>query len=234
LLVVTDQAALARAPRGFHKTPTDTASSKSHLSACLSAVENLNTHELQFQLDRAAVDLSHHKVIEEILIPLLDAIGRLWEEGELRIAHEHMASNVIGSYLGMVRLSFAATDNAPPIIIGTPVRQHHELGALIAAAAAAAEGWRVTFLGGNLPAEELAAAARQTAAQAIALSLVYPSDDPHLERELVRLRRLLGQNVHLIVGGRSTGGYESTLRRVNAIAVSDIRHFRTVLRDLRS
>jgi MerR family transcriptional regulator, light-induced transcriptional regulator len=167
------------------------------------------------------------------LIPLLREIGRLWEEGELRIVHEHMASNVIGSYLGMIRLSFATADNAPPIIVGTPVRQHHELGALIAAAAAAAEGWRVTFLGGNLPAEELAAAARQTAARAVALSLVYPSDDPHLERELVRLRRLLGSNVHLIVGGRSSSDYESALRRINAIAVDDIRRFRTVLRDLR-
>jgi DNA-binding transcriptional MerR regulator/methylmalonyl-CoA mutase cobalamin-binding subunit len=233
LLVATDQAALARAPRSFRRTSAGEAESGSHVSACLSAVENLSTHELQFRLDRATVDLSHQCVLEDVLIPLLEKIGHLWEEGKLRIAHEHMASNVIGAYLGTVRLSFGATDNAPPLIVGTPVRQHHELGALIAAAAAASEGWRVTFLGANLPAEELAAAARQTAARAIALSLVYPGDDPHLERELIRLRRLLGQNVHLIVGGRSSARYESVLHRVSAIPVSDIRSFRPVLRDLR-
>ncbi len=233
LLVAADQAALARAPRGFHRAAADETSGDSHLSACLSSVENLDTHGLQFQLDRAAVDLSHQKLIEEVLVPLLDRIGFLWEEGELRIAHEHMASGVIGSFLGSVRLSFVAADNAPVIIVGTPIRQHHELGAHIAAATAASEGWRVTFLGTNLPAEELAAAARQTAARAIALSLVYPGDDPHLERELVRLRRLLGDEVHIIVGGRSIAGYAAVLRSVSARTISEIREFRTVLRDLR-
>ena len=91
----------------------------------------------------------------------------------------------------------------------------------------------MTFLGTNLPAEELAAAARQTAARAIALSLVYPGDDPHLERELVRLRRLLGDEVHIIVGGRSIAAYAAVLRSVSARTVSEIREFRTVLRDLR-
>ncbi len=232
LLVASDQAALARAPRAAHSADGE-ADSESHLSACVSAVENLNTHELQFQLDRAAVDLSHQRLIEDVLIPLLDKIGCQWEQGSLRIAHEHMASSVIASFLGMVRLSFAAADNAPPIVVGTPIRQHHELGALIAAATAASEGWRVTFVGANLPAEELAAAARQTAARAVALSLVYPCDDPHLERELIRLRRLLGQGVHLLVGGRSSSGYEAALKRVSAIPVSDIRQLRSVLRDLR-
>lgn len=233
LLVASDQAALARAPRGIHTNSDDAASSESHLSACLSAVENLNSQELQFQLDRAAVDLSHQKLIEEVMSPLLDQIGCLWEEGKLRITHEHMASSVIASFLGTVRLSFAPPDAAPPIVVGTPSRQHHELGALIAAATAASEGWRVTFLGANLPAEELAAAARQTAAGVVALSLVYPGDDPHLERELVRLRRLLGQSVHLIVGGRSSTAYETTLERVSALNADDIRHFRAILRDLR-
>lgn len=232
LLVASDQAALARAPRPVHNTDQH-ADSESHLSACLSAVENLSTHELQFQLDRAAVDLSHQRLMEDVLLPLLDKIGCLWEQGSLRITHEHMATSVISSFLGMVRLSFAAADNAPPIVVGAPIRQHHELGALIAAATAASEGWRVTFVGANLPAEELAAAARQTAARAVALSLIYPGDDPHLERELIRLRRLLGQGIHLIVGGRSSSGYEGALRRVEAIRVSDIRHLREVLRELR-
>ena len=234
LLVAADQAALARAPRGLHRSgASEDTDSESHLSGCLSAIENLDTQELQFQLDRAAVDLSHPKLLEEVLVPLLETIGRLWEEGDLRIVHEHMASGVISSFLNTVRLSFAAADNAPPMVVGTPIRQHHELGALIAAATAASEGWRVTFLGANLPAEELAAAARKTAARAIGLSLVYPGDDPHLERDLVRLRRLLGRSVHLIVGGRSSARYQSALHRVSAIPVSDIRSFRSVLRDLR-
>ena len=57
-----------------------------------------------------------------------------------------------------------------------------------AGAAAANIGWHVTYLGASLPAAEIAGAAMQNRARAVALSLVYPQDDPRLEGELIRLR----------------------------------------------
>ena len=75
-------------------------------------------------------------------------------------------------------------ENAPVLVVATPSGQLHELGALLVGAAAANLGWHVTYLGASLPAAEIAGAALQNRARAVALSLVYPEDDPTLEDEL--------------------------------------------------
>jgi methanogenic corrinoid protein MtbC1 len=50
-------------------------------------------------------------------------------------------------------------ESAPKILVTTPQGQLHELGALIVSAVASTEGWNVTYLGPNLPAEEIVGAA---------------------------------------------------------------------------
>jgi len=91
------------------------------------------------------------------------------------------------SWLGNHTRSHALPDSAPALIITTPAGQLHELGAIPVGAAAVSQGWRVTYVGPNLPAEEIAGAAQQKRARAVALSVVYPEDDPHLSGELRRL-----------------------------------------------
>ena len=68
--------------------------------------------------------------------------------------------------------------HAPVLVVATPAGQVHELGALLVGATAANLGWQVTYLGASLPAAEIAGAAQQRRARAVALSLVYPEDDP--------------------------------------------------------
>ena len=104
----------------------------------------------------------------------------------------------------------------------------------MAAAAAVSEGWKVTYLGANLPAEEIAAAAIQKGIGVIAISIVFPSGDPHLERELIRLRRLVGEGAQLIAGGRAANSYRSALDTISAQVVDDFQTFRSTLRRLRA
>jgi methanogenic corrinoid protein MtbC1 len=110
----------------------------------------------------------------------------------------------------------------------------HELGALAVGVVAALEGWRPIFLGGNLPVEEIAGAARKSKARAVALSIVYPSDDPRLAWELVRLKKALPQAVVIFAGGRGVEGYRAALEEIGAIVVSDLSGLRRQLELIRS
>ena len=101
------------------------------------------------------------------------------------------------------------------------------------AAMAEAEGWRVTYVGPNLPAEEIAFAVRQIEAKAVALSIVYPGDDQRVIGELQRLRQLLPRDTEILVGGRSADGYESTIKQIGATAISDMQSFRAQLEAIR-
>ncbi len=118
-------------------------------------------------------------------------------------------------------------------MIGTPSGQLHELGALLAGAAAANMGWRVIYIGASLPAAEIAGAVRQNRARGVALSLVYPEDDPRLESELARLREMLGPETALLVGGRATPAYRDVLEKLNAVQITDLDHLCATLDELR-
>lgn len=205
-----------------------------YLARCLAAAQRLDVRDLEIQLDRASVALSRTSLIERLLVPLMQRIGDLWHQGTFRPIHEHMASSVVRSFLGGMHGTYSAEAAAPHVVVTTPARQHHELGALLAAATAAGEGWQVTYLGPELPPEEIAAAALQKDARAVALSITYPPDDPLLVDELRRLRRLLDSRTALIVGGRSSQAYAQVLQEIGAHHIGDLADFRRELQALRS
>jgi methylmalonyl-CoA mutase cobalamin-binding subunit len=119
------------------------------------------------------------------------------------------------------------------LVVATPAGQIHELGALLVGATAANLGWHVTYLGASLPAAEIAGAARQNRARAVALSLVYPEDDPRLDGELTRLHESLPPEVMLLVGGRAMPAYHDALVKIGATQVKDLSQLSSALDDLR-
>jgi methanogenic corrinoid protein MtbC1 len=204
------------------------------LADCLNAVQQLDARLLERLLGQATMKLSHTAIIETLIVPLTERIGALWQDGTMRPAHEHLATAVIRSFIANIAEAYQADDNAPRMIVSTPAGQWHELGALVVTATAAAQGWRVTYLGPNLPADDIAAAATQTGARIVALSIVYPGDDPNVGHELCKLRRFLGADVALLVGGRAAGNYQRVIEEVGAIRINDIPQLRLELDLLRT
>ncbi|MCE2402471.1 cobalamin-dependent protein [Candidatus Poribacteria bacterium] len=118
-------------------------------------------------------------------------------------------------------------------MIATPRGQRHEIGALIATTTAASQGWQVTYLGPNLPAEEIVGCVVQNGAKAIGLSIVHPTDDPHLANELRKLRRGIQEHVALFVGGSGATAYDPVINTIGAVRINDMPTFRTELEALR-
>lgn len=207
--------------------------SRGHLEDCIAAVEALNAQELDRLLTRARLELSTPDLMHRVLRPLLREVGDRWRSGTMRAYHEHLATSMVKSLLENLRPISAQPQAGPDIVITTPAGQLHELGALMVSVVAATEGWRVTYLGPNLPAEEIAAAARQRSAKAVALSLIYPPDDPHVIDELRRLRQLLPPEVAVVVGGRSSGFYANVLEEIGATRLEDLEKLRAELARVR-
>jgi len=117
--------------------------------------------------------------------------------------------------------------------VGTPTGQIHELGAILVSAAASNLGWNVVYLGTSLPATDIAGTARQTKARAVALSIVYPEDDPTLPDELQRLRQYLPEGVEILVGGRGATAYANTLLSIGAHVITQLTDLFPALETLR-
>ena len=203
------------------------------LDECLAAVKSLDARALEDTLKRAATELGAQGLLQNVVGPLAQSIGDLWRAGTITAAHEHFASAVLRIFLGHAAKPFGGLDGAPVLVVATPAGQIHELGALLVGAAAANVGWHVTYLGASLPAAEIAGAARQTRARAVALSLVYPEDDLRLEGELIRLHESLPPEITLLVGGRAMHAYEAALEKIGATQMKDLTHLCSRLDQLR-
>lgn len=201
--------------------------------SCMKAVESLDARLLEENLQRALVALGHQGLLRQVVAPLAQTIGELWRTGVITAAHEHFLSASLKVFLGNGASQFAASLIAPSIVVATPAGQLHELGAVMINAVAAQLGWRTTYLGASLPAAEIAGAAVQTNAVAVALSIVYPEDDPNLPDELVKLRRFLPGEVKILIGGRGAAAYTDALSRIGALQPRDLDAFSQQLDILR-
>jgi DNA-binding transcriptional MerR regulator/methylmalonyl-CoA mutase cobalamin-binding subunit len=207
-------AALSGLPLAASQSGTstfDSAAEAEHLAACQRAIEAFDPAGLARALARATVELSLRALVDAVIAPLLTWIGDRWSAGSLCVAQEHMASTAVRSALLADLEAGPAGRDAPCIIVTTPALELHELGALLAARAAAAAGWRVEYLGPNLPASEIAVAARHLGAAAVALSIARPGKDPALVGDLEELRRLLPKKTAILLGGAGAAAYADAL-----------------------
>jgi MerR family transcriptional regulator, light-induced transcriptional regulator len=158
----------------------------------------------------AAGFLDPRALLLDVVVPIMDEIGRRWQSGELRIAHEHAASALLRNLLGALMRTQSPQMGAATAVATTLSGELHEFGALMAALMAAAQGWKVVYLGPNLPAGEILHVLEQSDAAVLLISIV--DDRNHdAERELGQLMRGLPADVALIVGGRGAHRYAHLL-----------------------
>ena len=196
-----------------------------YYAQCLAAIRNLDSDGLERSYDQAAVDLTRAALVRDLVMPLFEEIGNLWRKGSLKIVNEHMATTITRNLLVNMLRAAGAADSAPRILIATSVGQWHDIGALVVALTAAESGWQPVYYGPNLPAEEIAAGARQSSARAVALSITHLLDQPSLADELRKLRRYIGRELALFVGGRAVGDDLLILNEIDARYINTLDQF---------
>jgi len=215
---------------GADRRPGESASD--FIALCQSAMIDYDAETFQTAVRRACAILGVESFLLSVALPLLEDVGARWKAGEICIAQEHFASSNLRSEFERLRYSFIPTPNAPRIVISTPSGHIHELGALAAAITSAMHGWRVTYLGPNLPAAEISATARHIRAIAVAISVVHPKADDRTIGEFRRLRDQLGTGYPILVGGGGADSYIDVLKEIDARVLGDLASIREELAKL--
>ncbi len=206
------------------------------LARCLEAVEAMDDQALSALLRRAAIELSLADFVEALVVPMMREIGLAWTREELDPAHEHLATAVVTTVLLELTDSLQSGATGPRVVVAAPAGQRHEIGCMVVALAALLEGCRLTYLGADLPAADVARAAKKVQAAAVVLSLtIVRSDGPSAGsfEEIRKLRDELPGDVPILVGGQASGSIVSRIARAGAVPVSDIGTLRQRLRALR-
>jgi len=194
------------------------------------AVCDMNAPQLRKIISMASAELPQGVFLEQVISPLLDKVDVFWHSGNIRVGQEHMASMVIRLFL--VGQLGHGNPQARPIVFTTPSGHRHDIGVLMAALIAESEGWRSIYLGGDIPASEIAAAALQSGAQAVALGIQYTSDAHAMADEIHRLRLSMPDHVPLIVSGAAAIEHKALLDHPGILAPADLSRFRDILANI--
>lgn len=210
--------------------PDDSGASAAFVSAGLDAITRFDPPALDGALRRASIALSTTAFLESVVAPLLAQAAGRTRDGALHSVHGRLTVSVVRRVLDRI-IELASAPAAPSRLVVATVRgQEHELGAILGAAAAAAEGWSVTYLGAGLPAEDIAEAAKLLRVRAVGLGLSHPAGDLAVRDELRRLRERLPRRAVLVPGVEASREDGMVLDELGAFRLTDYRIWITQLR----
>jgi methylmalonyl-CoA mutase cobalamin-binding subunit len=138
----------------------------------------------------------------------------------LTIADEHLLSAAVRNLLdGIVRIHGPV--RGPALLLAAPSGERHEFGLLFTALAVADAGLAPWYLGPDLPAAEIVAAARRTQAVVVGLAIVNGENDDLALEEIARLERGLPAGTEMWLGGSRAPALAQRLTRSRARVVHD-------------
>lgn len=142
-------------------------------------------------------------VAEEIITPTLVEVGERWHRGEITIVQEHFASAFLRRRLAALLDAYEPRNDAPLALTGSAPGEWHDIGILMVSLALRRHGWRVIYLGQNVPAQHLLDEIARLRPDLVCLSATTSENALHLAPLVEAIANLPPQSrPRLALGGR--------------------------------
>jgi DNA-binding transcriptional MerR regulator/methylmalonyl-CoA mutase cobalamin-binding subunit len=173
----------------------------------LGLVEEMRPAELDRELGLHLLSMGTTLFMEELIAPLMQEVGRKWEQGRLPVVAEHFVTAAVSSLVTSVLRLSSGRSSAPRALFATLEDEQHEIGLLAAALIAADHGIDPMYLGSCIPLADLPHAALKTGANIVVLGATV-TEPGVLAQQIERLRHLLPEEVSLFIGGEACQNLE--------------------------
>jgi len=139
----------------------------------------------------------------DVLQSCMYEIGKLWENGKISVAQEHLASAMVGRamFQAFQKCSPSQEDKGKAIITASP-NEYHEIGTHMIADLLELDGWDVIYLGANTPKNALLDMVRNDKPFFVGISAVMPFNIDYVKEIITEMRQDPElQEVKVMVGG---------------------------------
>ncbi len=182
---------------------------ESELSVLGRLREELHSHLLTFNQESAErvvlrlLMVPFEAALDEVYFPLLHRMGDDWQAGRVTVVQEHYATAFCREkLLVMLHSVQSAPRHAPEVTCATPPGEHHELGLLALSLRLGLRGYRITYLGANVPTADLVRHVSDRRPFALCLSMVHRRGSQEVADYARDLRRQVPAEVRIAIGGR--------------------------------
>jgi methanogenic corrinoid protein MtbC1 len=222
-------------PEAIPNAPIRQTSSRTLPPATYSArlLEVLLKHDEQSAADVVREALAIFDLITvftAVISPALVEIGEAWYTGRIRITTEHFASAVLRGKLLTLLQAYPSRRNAAYILVGCAPTEQHELGSLMMAVLLRSHGYRIEYLGPDIPLEDLVEYSADEHPTMIVLSATTPPAALELKRLQERLRKQRPQPL-FGYGGRAFDNNTSLQEQIPGIYLGN--NFETAIQSIR-
>ncbi|MDR2460118.1 MAG: corrinoid protein [Deltaproteobacteria bacterium] len=142
------------------------------------------------------------KILDEGLIAAMDAVGKLFSEGELFVPEMLMAATAMKVGLNVLKphLAQAGSSTIGTVVIGTVKGDLHDIGKNLVGMMLEGGGFEVYDLGSDVDPARFVEAAKDKKAQIVGLSALLTTTMPYME-ETVNALKEAGIDSKVIIGG---------------------------------
>ncbi|MEW6184893.1 MAG: B12-binding domain-containing protein [Thermodesulfobacteriota bacterium] len=150
---------------------------------------------------KAATDLPDFYL--QVIQPSLYEIGRLWEEGEISVAQEHLASAMVSRVMAALSPRFTPLEYSKGrAVVTSAPNEFHAIGGWMVSDLLEMDGWQVQFLGPNTPERELVTLLKEFLPHLLSLSIIMPFNLDRARGVIQEIKKDPGlQEIRIMVGG---------------------------------
>jgi methanogenic corrinoid protein MtbC1 len=191
--------------------------------AVMEAIERLDYAAAERELSLLAAVLPPRELVHSVALPLMRQVGEAWHAGQLSISQEHMTTSLLRNLLGALIPLHRRSTPATKLLFATPSGELHEFGILVSAMLAASGGLGITYLGANLPGEEIVFAAQKTAPQVVVLGFIGANGAKIGLAEIQIVAHRLPAQIELWVGGTRNDEMIEAVGQTRALLLDDFQ-----------
>ena len=153
--------------------------------------------------------------VTNLAAPLINQIGDSWECGDLTVAQEHFASEILSNFLGNCWRRQNERKHGNTVVLTTLPGESHLLGLQMCAVVMSTTDWKIVSLGLNTPEEDIVNTVNQCGAPLLCVSASSWYGASRAKPILWRLRKQVSQKTNVVVGG---GGAPDNLDGIKVIS----------------
>jgi DNA-binding transcriptional MerR regulator len=165
---------------------------------------NLDSFGFEKLMNKFIGEYGFPKTIQNIIFPLFERIGILWQVGSIFSAHEHFVTNLIRNKLISETSKFESQESAKTVLFFLRENEWHELGLIFFNFLAAQAGLRCVYLGQSLPFSDLSNLLINSHFDYVCTSFIQAMEKAELEQYLANLSLIFNRNKILIAGRQIT------------------------------